>query len=50
MQVTHYFLPEKTLAVFGDYFAFDISGGKFGQSLFAQLLLAKSDVNCDEPT
>jgi hypothetical protein len=40
----------KTLAVFGDYFAFDISGGKFGQSLFAQLLLAKSDVNCDEPT
>jgi len=50
MQVTHYFLPEKTLAVFDDCFALDISGGKFGQCFFAQLLLAKSDVNCDEST
>ncbi|MCK5365498.1 MAG: hypothetical protein KAR22_21125 [Gammaproteobacteria bacterium] len=48
--MTHYFLPENALAVVGDCFALDISGGKFGQSFFAQLLLAKSDVNCHEPT
>jgi hypothetical protein len=47
MQVTHYFLPENILAVFGDHFALDISGGKLGQSYFVQFLLKKSEVNYD---
>jgi hypothetical protein len=48
MQVTHYFLPEQTLAVFSDCFPLNISGGKIGWFFPAQLLLAKSDVTFGE--
>jgi hypothetical protein len=44
MQVTQYFLSEKSLAVFGDYFPLDISGRKIDRSFSAQFLLTKSDV------
>jgi len=46
--VTQYFLPEKSLAVLGDYFPLDISSEKIGQSFSAHFFLAKSDITFGE--